>query len=80
MPEGVWVDMGKPVPLAEFVEPVRHAVRVHGLTAVLGKHKALILEILSQAQPLVILPYPVFSQKLHGFRWKGPKLPRAGHL
>lgn len=67
MSESVGVDVGEVVPLAEPVKPCSNDVRVHGLPAILSKHKALILIVFPQSKPFLILPCPVLAKELHGF-------------
>ena len=55
------------VTLAELRKPVGDAVRVHGRTVILRKHKALPVVILAQTQYLAALPRPVLFQELHRF-------------
>lgn len=38
MPEGVWMDMRQPVPVAEAIQPVTDTVRVHPLPIVLNEY------------------------------------------
>lgn len=73
MPECVGIDMGQMVALAELVQPIGHAVWVHGLSVVLREYETLVLVILAQPHPLFILPCPVLPQKLHCLRWEGDK-------
>ena len=62
MPEGMGIDVWESVALAELLKPVRHAVRVHGLSIILGEYEVLILVILSQPQPLGSLPSPILAE------------------
>ena len=52
MAEAVRVDVRQIVPLAELLEPVRHAVWVHGFSVVLREYKALIVEVFTKSQSL----------------------------
>ena len=58
------------VPPAELGQPVCYAVRVHWLSVILSKQKALFSVILTQPQPLRVLPCPVLPKELHRFRWQ----------
>lgn len=58
------------VPPAELRQPVCYAVRVHWLSVILSKQKALFSVIFTQPQPLRVLPCPVLPKELHRFRWQ----------
>lgn len=59
VPEGMGVNVWEPVALAELLEIVGHAVRVHGLAVVLREYEVLILVVLPQPQPFLCLPCPI---------------------
>lgn len=65
MPEGMGVNVWESVPLAELLEIVSHAVRVHGLAVVLREYEVLILVVLPQPQPFLRLPCPIPPEQLH---------------
>ena len=77
MPERMGVDVREIMAAAELLEPICHAVRVHGVSVVLGKDKALVLVVLPQPEPFLSLPCPVTPEKLHGFRGQGHIPPGA---
>ena len=59
------------VPPAELGQPVCYAVRVLlAFRQSLSKQKALFSVILTQPQPLRVLPCPVLPKELHRFRWQ----------
>lgn len=58
------------MPPAELRQPVCYAVRVHRFSIFLRKQKALFSVILTQPQPLRVLPCPVLPKELHRFRWQ----------
>ena len=62
MPECVWIDVRKIVFLAEFRQPVCHAVRVHGLSVILREYEALIVVVFTKAQPFGVLPHLILTQ------------------
>ncbi len=63
------------VPPAELGQPVCCAVRVHWLSVILSKQKALFSVILTQPQPLRVLPCPVLTKELHRFsRQRNPSI------
>ena len=64
--EGVGIDVGQIVPLAELAEPVGDAVRVHGGAVFLCKEVAAVLVIGFEEGFLFILPLAVFLQELDG--------------
>ena len=68
VPERMRVNVREIVPIAESLKPFRYAVRVHGLTVVLGKQEILVLLILPQPQPFPRLPGPVLAEQLHSLR------------
>ncbi len=70
MPESMGIDMWEIVPPAELGQPVCYAVRVYWLSVILSKQKALFSVILTQPQPLRVLPCPVLPKELHRFRWQ----------
>lgn len=70
MPEGVRIDVGQIVTLAEFVHPAGHAIRMDGISIVLRKYKALIPVVFTQTEPFRVLPCSVLPQELHRFRRK----------
>ena len=59
MPEGMSVNVWESAALAELLEIVGYAVRVHGLAVVLGEYEVLILVVLPQSQPFLRLPCPI---------------------
>lgn len=77
MPERMGVDVWEIVPPAELLEPVRHAVRVHGVAVVLRKYEVLVLVVFPQSEPFLCLPRPIPPQQLHGFRWQCHIAPGA---
>jgi len=74
VPEGVGIDVGKVMPLAEPVQPCSDAIRVYGvLPVVLRKYKTLVLVVFAQAKPFFVLPCPIFAQEFYGFERQGDK-------
>lgn len=67
VPESMGIDMGQAVTIREAGKPGGDAARVHRGAIVLAEHKALILEVCTKPQPLLILPQLVQFQQLHGF-------------
>ena len=70
MTECVRIDVRQAAAFAEFAHPARHTVRVYWLSVILSKQKALFSVILTQPQPLRVLPCPVLPKELHRFRWQ----------
>ena len=70
MPESMGIDMWEIVPPAELGQPVCYAVRVYWLSVILSKQKALFSVVLTQSQPLRVLPCPVLPKELHRFCWQ----------
>lgn len=64
------IDVRQAAAFAEFAHPARHTVRVYWLSVILSKQKALFSVILTQPQPLRVLPCPVLPKELHRFRWQ----------
>ena len=64
--EGVGVDVGQAVALAELAEPVGDAVGVHGAAVLLGEQEALVLVVGFEDGLLFLLPLAVLPQQLHG--------------
>lgn len=68
MPEAVRVDMGKPPPLGELIQPCRDAGGVHGPSVVLGKQIPGILPAVPIGKTERRLGRSVFFQQRHRLR------------
>ena len=68
MPEGVGVDVGQSMPLAEPVQPSVDRIRMHGRPVIPGEQKTAVLVVPTPRTNLLGLPFLIFFQQCHGLR------------
>ena len=67
VPESMWMQVREVMTLCELAQPACEAVRVNRCAVVLHKQKAAVLPAVAVLESELIVPRPVFPQKLHGF-------------